>query len=323
INSRKDLTVHLAVVICGDRMEEALTMLKSAAIFSFTNLHYHVLAEDHLHTPIRERLKEMSKVNQNTITYDVLPIQFPADNEDMWKKLFKPCACQRLFLPDILVKTDALIYLDTDILFMRPPEDLWQFFDKLNSTQLAAVSPEGEDAPTGWYNKYARHPYYGELGINSGIMLMNLTRMRKANWNDIVLKLYQEYKSGIVFGDQDILNVVFHFHPEMLYTFTCDWNYRPDHCRYGRNDCKHADKNGISLLHGNRQIFHKDDFPPFRMVYDVIHGYDFKVGVPKGIYDPLKKYLPMVRRSGYCNEMWQSMIAITKKYLRKYKQQSS
>lgn len=96
---------------------------------------------------------------------------------------------------------------------MRPPEDLWNFFNEFNSTQLAGVSPEGEDAPTGWYNKHARHPYYGELGINSGIMLMNLTRMRKANWNDIVLKKYQDYRSGIVFGDQDILNVVFHFYP--------------------------------------------------------------------------------------------------------------
>lgn len=41
----------------------------------------------------------MSDAVKETISYDVLPIQFPKGNEDMWKTLFKPCACQRLFLP--------------------------------------------------------------------------------------------------------------------------------------------------------------------------------------------------------------------------------
>lgn len=103
--------------------------------------------------------------------------------------------------------------MDTDILFTRPPEDLWDFFHKFNASQLAALVPESEDAPIGWYNKFALHPYYGQLGINSGVMLMNLTRMRKVNWGDIVLKMYRTYKSGILLGDQDILNIVFYFHP--------------------------------------------------------------------------------------------------------------
>ncbi|EDV28705.1 uncharacterized protein TRIADDRAFT_18847 [Trichoplax adhaerens] len=315
---RKNLTVQLAVVICGTRLQEGLMMLKSAAVFTLTKLHFHVFAEDHLHIPIRQRLNEISVISQNTITYDVLPIKFPKDNADIWKKLFKPCSCQRLFLPYLLKKTDSLIYLDTDILFMRPPEDLWNFFNKFNATQLVAVSPEGEDIRTSWYNKFAQHPYYGKLGINSDVILMNLTRMRKANWNDKVTKVYQKYRSSIVLGDQDILNAIFHFHPEMVYVLTCAWNYRPDHCRYGRNDCKHAYKNGVSLLHGDRQTFHKNDFPSFRIVYEVIQNYDFKTGVTRGIYNPLKRILPMVQKS-YCSRIWESMIMILKRYRREHK----
>lgn len=54
--------------------------------------------------------------------------------------------------------------MDTDVLFLSPVDEIWEHFDKMNSTQLAALSPEHEDRNTGWYNRFARHPYYGELG---------------------------------------------------------------------------------------------------------------------------------------------------------------
>ena len=65
----------------------------------------------------------------------------------------------------------------------------------------------------GWYNRFAMHPYYGRLGVNSGVMLMNLTRMRNINWNSDVYPIYKEYKTKITWGDQDILNIMFHYRP--------------------------------------------------------------------------------------------------------------
>lgn len=29
------------------------------------------------------------------------------------------------------------------------------------------MAPESEDRQTGWYNRFARHPYFGELGMTS------------------------------------------------------------------------------------------------------------------------------------------------------------
>ena len=69
----------------------------------------------------------------------------------------------RLF-QKIMKDVDAILYVDTDILFMRPVEDVWSFFKRFNSTQIAAVSPEHEAPNAGWYNRFARHPYYGKLG---------------------------------------------------------------------------------------------------------------------------------------------------------------
>lgn len=55
-------------------------------------------------------------------------------------------------------------------------------------------------------------------------------------------------------------------HPEMVFTFPCHWNYRPDHCIYGSN-CIPAEE-GVVILHGNRGVFHSDKQPAFKAVYD-------------------------------------------------------
>jgi UDP-xylose:glucoside alpha-1,3-xylosyltransferase len=44
-------------------------------------------------------------------------------------------------------------------------------------------------------------------------MLMNLTRMRAFSWTNYVVPIYKEYKLKITWGDQDIINIIFHFHP--------------------------------------------------------------------------------------------------------------
>lgn len=58
---------------------------------------------------------------------------------------------------------------------------------------------------------------------------------------------------------------------ESLYIFPCQWNYRPDHCMYGSN-CKGAEQEGVSILHGNRGVYHDDKQPAFKVVYDAIHA---------------------------------------------------
>lgn len=56
---------------------------------------------------------------------------------------------------------------------------------------------------------------------------------------------------------------------ECLYVFPCQWNYRPDHCMYGSN-CRGAEQEGVSILHGNRGVYHDDKQPTFKALYEVI-----------------------------------------------------
>lgn len=86
----------------------------------------------------------------------------------------------------ILKDVDSIVYVDSDILFLQPVDRLWAFLSQFDSTQLAAMAPEHEEPRIAWYSRFARHPFYGKTGINSGVMLMNMTRMRhmffKVGW---------------------------------------------------------------------------------------------------------------------------------------------
>ena len=139
----------------------------------------------HLHS----QLEDWLVVTKNMFTFEILPLTFPEKNHNEWKNLFKPCAAQRLFLPvtpilffifklfftfdslfyfqSLLKTVDSVLYVDTDTIFLSPVQQIWQFFQKFNASQIAGLSPEHEDKNVGWYNRFARHPFYGPLGKNA------------------------------------------------------------------------------------------------------------------------------------------------------------
>ena len=84
------------------------------------------------------------------------------------------------------------------------------------------------------YNHHAKFPFYGELGLNSGVMLMHLERMRTTGWEDEMRRLKAAWGRRVVYGDQDLINIFFADHPERLFLYPCMWNYRTDHCSYGQ-----------------------------------------------------------------------------------------
>ncbi|KAE8297958.1 Glucoside xylosyltransferase 2 [Larimichthys crocea] len=302
---RPEEVMHLAVVACGNRLDETLTMVKSAVLFSLKKITFHIFAEDPLAPQFEEKLKQWPRVITAKFQHRIYPITFSVGNADEWKKLFKPCAAQRLFLPVILKDVDSLLYVDTDVLFLRPMDDMWSLLKSFNSTQLAAMAPEHEVPKIGWYSRFARHPFYGVTGVNSGVMLMNLTRIRstmfknsmipnRLSWEDLLHPLYQKYKNHITWGDQDLLNIIFHYNPECLFIFPCQWNYRPDHCMYGSN-CKGAEEEGVSILHGNRGVYHDDKQPAFKVVYDAIRDFPFNDNMFQSLFYPIQtKFLDTV-----------------------------
>ncbi|XP_017772638.1 PREDICTED: glucoside xylosyltransferase 2 [Nicrophorus vespilloides] len=304
--------VTVAVVACGDRLHETLTMIKSAIMLSQVHLRFIVVTEDNLIENFQEKLSEWQEFTNNAFTFRVMPLTFPKDNAQEWRKLFKPCAAQRLFLPSVLDDIDSILYMDTDTLFLTPVEDVWEHFNNMNSSQMAALAPEHEDPNVGWYNRFARHPYYGPLGVNSGVMLMNLTRMREFQWVNYVIPIYKRYKLKITWGDQDIINIIFHFHPDKLYIYPCRYNFRPDHCMY-MSVCKSAERAGVAVIHGSRGFFHLEKQPVFTAIYRAFEEFQLGGDIYQDFYEPLENYLDLTTETS-CGHI----IGIYLKNLRRY-----
>lgn len=315
--------LHIVIVACKSRINEALVSLKAITLVTKYSLNFHIFTD---------------KRNYQRRTFDNVLINWPAfkerwmlfftyaviypeyidnDERDDWEGLFKPCASFRLFLANTIAlpSVDAVLYVDTDTLFLQPPEDLWQLFGKFNSTQIAGVTSECQQGQSQcWYGDNAKHSFVHPRGINSGVMLMNLTRMRQVSWEDDLVEIYRRNKRKLVYGDQDLLNIYFHDHPGRLYIFPCSWNYRPDFCMMEGlgNLCPEAETSGVSLLHGNRQVFHKSKAQPeFKAIYDAYKNYDFED-------DSLEKIVNDIRdvfRRKYASTPCGKMIGPFLKYL--------
>ncbi|XP_065220081.1 glucoside xylosyltransferase 1 isoform X2 [Planococcus citri] len=289
--------VSIALVICGSRSAEALVMMKSAIVFQTTmRLQFLILSEFHLQQQLQKNLDRMKLMANNSFTYRLLNLSFPTEKANEWRYLFQPCATQRLFLPDIIKDLDSVLYVDTDVLFLNELSDIWGHFEAMNSSQMSALVPEHEDANIGWYNRFARHPYYGKLGVNSGVMLMNLTRMRQFNWVDKLEPILSEFKSKLTWGDQDIINIIFHYHPDKLYVYACRYNYRTDHCMY-KNDCDSAQRYGVSVIHGSRGAFYSDKQSTFKAIFATFSKYELGKDPMTHLAIPMKRALEKTKHT--------------------------
>ncbi|XP_058454950.1 glucoside xylosyltransferase 2-like [Malaya genurostris] len=295
-STNNETEINIALVVCGDRYNESMNMIKSAIIFNQNQypLKFIVIAEEQLKQNFVADLTDWQENNTNIFKFELHSPAFPSEHENQWKALFKPCSVQRLFFPSLLANIDSVLYVDTDIIFLSPVHELWSKFHKFNSSQFAGLAPEQEYREAGWYNRFAQHPYYGELGANTGTMLMNLTRMRDFKFEEQIMLIYKKYQSKIVFGDQDILNILFHDNPDRLYVFPCEWNYRPDHCMF-KDVCEAPD--GIKIIHGNRGYFHTQEQPIFSLFYKAVDEYTFGTDINSNFFQKINNSLVLPSES--------------------------
>lgn len=85
------------------------------------------------------------------------------------KRLFRPCATLRLFIPDLIVGVDKLVYVDTDVIFLNRPQELMNIDlggKGGGGEKLAALAP-----CLFHYGSTANQvPYYGSSGLNAGTL---------------------------------------------------------------------------------------------------------------------------------------------------------
>ncbi|XP_076456960.1 glucoside xylosyltransferase 2-like isoform X2 [Babylonia areolata] len=213
--------MHLAVVACRDRAEETLTMLRSAAaLTSEGSLVFHIFSEAHLQEGLARELQAWPQQYAEKMEYRVYNITLPA-NATWWKSVFwRPCAYQRLFLHTLLADVDAVLYVDTDNLFLTSVTSVWDHFARFNASQtLGLVANHENKKGGGWYKTTTklRGIFVHPSGVNSGVILMNLTRLRQVSFGENMWRYSHVYRKKLFTVDQDLFNIYLHFHPDQLF----------------------------------------------------------------------------------------------------------
>ncbi len=116
----------------------------------------------------------------------------------------------KLYLPEILSSLDYCIFLDGDILVLDDIAKLLSYADSEKFSRCYLAAAPDFALQTGQGKFYEEHREL--LGMkdvsdyfNSGVMILNLKKMRK----DAFLRKASEYADkGLLFGDQDILNII-------------------------------------------------------------------------------------------------------------------
>ena len=90
-----------------------------------------------------EKILTSWKVNMNiNIKWDIRPPTYPIlrESQEPIKKALGPGYTQRLFFPEILPEFNAVLYVDTDIIFLQDPFDTWKTLDNMTQKSFACVS---------------------------------------------------------------------------------------------------------------------------------------------------------------------------------------
>jgi UDP-xylose:glucoside alpha-1,3-xylosyltransferase len=251
--AKKITEAVIALVACGvEKANLAMNSVKSALLFSAKSdrLKF-IIFSDTQHDSIEKTLKTFQ--NYRNFSYVIRNASFPEKDNNMWASIFGHCSTQRLFFPNLLTDVDALLYVDSDTLFVSPPMELYRKFDNFTENQIAALAPEALQIDSYYPEKVNQtFPFYGEFGLNSGVKLMNLTRMRKLKYEEKLQEIFWQYRPKITYYDQDIMNIYFHDNPDQLFELPCEYNFRTDFC-LTKLAC--PAKDGLKLIHGNRFCF--------------------------------------------------------------------
>lgn len=171
-------------------------------------------------------------------------------------------------------------------------------------------------------------------------MLMNLTRLREFEWEEQIIPIYKEYKMKITWGDQDLINILFYYHPDKLFVLPCEYNFRPDHCMYmsicpapsgikvihgkaNESEDPHRRQHGDARsvykvkqysLAGNRGYFHSDKQPIFKYISKAIEDWQLAL-------DPYRHFLsPLIQSLRELPVVNSNCAKVTDKFLYKARQ---
>lgn len=171
-----------------------------------TYLDFHIMISGQVSEENRNRLTKLKRIYKGC-SVQLINLRDKFSTAYAGTGNFQGAAYYRLLLPSILSGYDKVLYLDGDIIVRK---DLWEMYSMdLQDNYIAAIKDMGQ-----WM--WAGQDYAYRLGIkdirqyiNSGILVMNLRKMRKDNMEKKFSDFIPELESRrLMYPDQDVLNAI-------------------------------------------------------------------------------------------------------------------
>ena len=232
-------------------------------------------------------IKKLKSLETDNFKIELTPMKanFEALDDRMSNRLrcdyFTLTIYFRLFIPAMFPQYDKGIYIDSDIVIA---EDIAKLFDTdIGDNYIGACNDLSiaDIPPLVYYTENAvgvkKHEY-----INSGVLLMNLKKMRESGFEEHFLNLLNTYHFDSIAPDQDYINAMCN---GRIFYLGEEWDAMP-------NDAKTPLENP-SVIHYNLfskpwcydNIQYEDDF----WKYAEISGYIDEIRAYKAAYGDDKK----------------------------------
>ncbi|MCH5281307.1 MAG: glycosyltransferase family 8 protein [Lachnospiraceae bacterium] len=197
---------NIPIVFATDNNYEcAVVSMTSLCIYAAKDTFYNIyvfIDNDFLY---EKNMKEYMRPYSNVCDLNFINVGNAFDDSPIWTDRSTKGCYFRLVAPWLLTEKKCL-YLDTDIIVLSDLQDLYDislddhYVAGCKDPVLAYVTDMGNEA----WCKQAELPDL-EQYINSGVLLMNLDKMRQ---DDIVNKFIEKIPKNMKFPDQDIINGV-------------------------------------------------------------------------------------------------------------------
>ncbi|THD26988.1 LARG2 [Fasciola hepatica] len=232
-------TVHLALVVGGAETTRQLVILIKSILYHTVHSRicqykpgssqdllvlFHLIVDKQARLSLESLLPNwrLPRIQFTFYDFELYKDQISWIRSDHHSGIF---GCGKLLLPEILPDNlTKVIVLDTDLLLHADIRELWTYFSRFSSVEVFGMTTN--QSP--WYKKNSVSVWPAiEFGFNTGVMLLDLYKMRALNWKQmwrVVASEELQIRKSVVLADQDIVNAVLVRHPQLIYTLPCEWN---------------------------------------------------------------------------------------------------
>ena len=264
-------SVHIVTLSTDKSYSEQLTVLmKSAILFTSKPLYFYIIYED---TDVPRNISSVINswlfLREKSLVVIFMKLDWVNSLENITDpQRIKDMICGvkvvvYMMLTKCFHHLKKIIYVDSDFIFFEDPVQWWKLFDNFNSSQIAGLSPAGPrfiKGVTGIGRKYPKF-YPPPLGLNAGIMLLDLNKLRQVNFTHDLVQYINNIRN--LRNDQNLINFYFFNHGDKLYHLPCQYNYHMgvDLCKKRTNAiveeiCAEVHETGVYGMHGSAKTFY-------------------------------------------------------------------